>query len=81
MFVNISHLRGKTPDECIHLGNVEFGHMTEQDHLDNEYERYQDELSLIEMFCLQEKSQVFADKYKDCLNNMMSIHLKQLKTS
>ena len=55
--------------ECEHRGTVHFGSVTERVHLEQLYDEYFDEYSLIGMYDLQYESDSYRETYDDCLNN------------
>ena len=49
---------------------VHFGHVTERVHLEQLYDEYFNEYSLIGMYDLQYESDSYRETYDDCLYNM-----------
>ena len=59
-----------TTSSSEHRGTVHFGPVTEQVHLEQLYDEYFDEYSLIGMYDLQYESDSYRETYDDCLYNM-----------
>jgi hypothetical protein len=53
-----------------HRGTIQFGPITEREHLEQLYDEYFDEYSRIGMCDLQYDTAYFQDKYNDCVYHM-----------
>ena len=60
----------KVAFDHLHLGTVQFGPKTEKEHLDEIYDEYHTEYSLIEMYRLQNESDDWYQRYNNCIYNM-----------